>query len=193
MCTYKYTHTHIHTYIRTEDIYPHAHTYIHTYRRNIHHAHTYIHTYRRNTHTRTYIYTYVKDLHLLWPPWRVLATCAHPPYCHAMAFCVHFFTCVTWLIHMCDMTHSNVRHESFTSGTARMCTCGTTQPHVWRDCLPCENGGNRMYLPMGGLRLVGSIKCKVSFRQQPYSCRALLQKRGDIYSILHVVVIWCLF
>ena len=150
----KYTHTHIYTYIRIEEIHTHAHTYVHTY--------------RKNTHTHTYIHTYVKDLHLWLPPWRALATCAHPPYCHDR------YGVLSSLLHMCDMTHSQVRHESFICGTARMYTCGTTHSHVWRDCLPCENGGNHMYLPMGGLRLVGSIKCKVSLRQQFYSCRALL-------------------
>ena len=75
--------------------------------------------------------------------------------------------CVTWLIHMCDMTHSYVWHDSFTCVnclihvwdishsiwemrkshctpfTSRACVtllihvCDTTHPYVWHDSFIC--------------------------------------------------------
>ena len=41
------------------------------------------------------------------------------------------FTCVTWLIHMCDMTHSCVWHDSFTCVTWLIHMCDMTHSHVW--------------------------------------------------------------
>ena len=58
------------------------------------------------------------------------------------------FICVTWLIHMADMTHLRVRHDSSTCVTwlihvwhvsliwgcqSMFATCAMTRPHVWRD------------------------------------------------------------
>jgi len=43
------------------------------------------------------------------------------------------FTCVTWLIHMCDMTHSHVWHDSFTCVTWLIHMCDMTNSHVWLD------------------------------------------------------------
>jgi len=45
----------------------------------------------------------------------------------------HGFTCVTWRIHTCDMTHSHVRHDAFTRVTWRIHTCDVTHSHVWHD------------------------------------------------------------
>jgi len=44
-----------------------------------------------------------------------------------------FFVHVTWLIHICDMTHSYVRHDSFICATWLIHTCDMTHPHVWHD------------------------------------------------------------
>ena len=43
------------------------------------------------------------------------------------------FTRVTWLIHTCDMTHSQGGHDSFTRVTWRIHTCDMTHSHVWHD------------------------------------------------------------
>jgi len=40
---------------------------------------------------------------------------------------------VTWLIHMCDMTHSHVWHDSFTCVTWLIHMCDMTHSHVWHD------------------------------------------------------------
>jgi len=56
-----------------------------------------------------------------------------------------FFICVTWLIHMCDMTHSFVLHDSFIvviwlihmRGMAYVCMCDTTHSYVWHDSFIC--------------------------------------------------------
>jgi len=54
------------------------------------------------------------------------------------------FTCVTWLIHMCDMTHSYVWHDSFMCVTwlIHMCDmthslCDMTHSCVWHDSFIC--------------------------------------------------------
>ena len=45
------------------------------------------------------------------------------------ATCHDSFVCVPWLIHMCDMTHSYVRHDSF--------MCDMTHSHVRHDSFIC--------------------------------------------------------
>ena len=40
------------------------------------------------------------------------------------------FLCVTWLIHICDMTHSPVWHDSFLKGDI-------THSHMWHDSFIC--------------------------------------------------------
>ena len=47
------------------------------------------------------------------------------------------FICVTWVIHMCDMTHSHSWHVSFMCVTGLMYTCVTTYSHVWRFSFFC--------------------------------------------------------
>jgi len=43
------------------------------------------------------------------------------------------FTCVTWLVHMCDMTRSHVWHDSCTCMTWLIHMCDMTRLHVWHD------------------------------------------------------------
>jgi len=43
------------------------------------------------------------------------------------------FICVTWLIHMCDMTHSYVWHDSFICVTWLLFECVTCLIHAWHD------------------------------------------------------------
>ena len=43
------------------------------------------------------------------------------------------FICVTWLIHMCDMTHSYVWHDSFICVTWLIHMCDMTHSYVWHD------------------------------------------------------------
>jgi len=47
------------------------------------------------------------------------------------------FVCVTWLIHMCDMTHSYVWHDSFICVTWPTHMCDMTHSYVWNDSLIC--------------------------------------------------------
>jgi len=44
---------------------------------------------------------------------------------------------VPWLIHMCDMTNSHVRHDSFTRTTRLFHICARTHPHVRHDSYTC--------------------------------------------------------
>ena len=51
---------------------------------------------------------------------------------HALPFRLSWhdaFICVTWLIHMCDMTHLFIWHDSF--------LCVTWLIHVWHDTFAC--------------------------------------------------------
>jgi len=47
------------------------------------------------------------------------------------------FTCVTWLIHMCDMTHSYVRHDTLICVTWHTHMCDMTHSYVWHDSFIC--------------------------------------------------------
>ena len=47
------------------------------------------------------------------------------------------FLCVTWLIHMCDMTHSYVWHDSFICVTWLIHMCDMTHSYVWHDSFIC--------------------------------------------------------
>jgi len=49
----------------------------------------------------------------------------------------HSFICVTWLIHMCDMTHSYVWHVPFICVTWLMHACDMTHSYVWHDSFMC--------------------------------------------------------
>jgi len=72
--------------------------------------------------------------------------------CFADAVCVRapydiqprvWHVCVTWLVHMCDMTHSYVWHDSFMCVTWLIHVCNMThscapydiQPRVWHVCV----------------------------------------------------------
>jgi len=52
---------------------------------------------------------------------------------HAAHMWHNSFTCVTWLIHTCDMTHSHMWHDSFTHVTWLVRTCDITHSHRWHD------------------------------------------------------------
>ena len=45
----------------------------------------------------------------------------------------NWFICVTWLIHMCDMTHLYTWHDSFLYLTWLIHMCDMTHSHVWHD------------------------------------------------------------
>ena len=47
------------------------------------------------------------------------------------------FICVTWVIHMCDMTHSHAWQVSFMCVTRLMYTCDRKYSHVWRFSFFC--------------------------------------------------------
>jgi len=50
------------------------------------------------------------------------------------------FICVTWLIHMCDMTHSYVVHDSFICNDEINLhhTCDMTHSYMWHDAFISE-------------------------------------------------------
>jgi len=54
------------------------------------------------------------------------------------------FVCVTWLIHMSDMTHSHVRHDTDMYHESFICVpwliniCDMTHSHVWHDSFGCQ-------------------------------------------------------
>jgi len=45
--------------------------------------------------------------------------------------------CVTWLNHVCDMTHSYVWHDSIICVTWLTLACDVTQSYVWHDSIIC--------------------------------------------------------
>jgi len=47
------------------------------------------------------------------------------------------FICVTWLIPMCDMTHSYVWHDAIICVTWRIHMCEMTHSYVWHDSIIC--------------------------------------------------------
>jgi len=47
------------------------------------------------------------------------------------------FVYVAWLIHVCDMTHLYVWHTSFTRVTWRIHMCDMTHSYVWHDSFIC--------------------------------------------------------
>jgi len=47
------------------------------------------------------------------------------------------FMCVTWLIHMSDMTHLYEWHDSSIWVTRLIFTCNMTHSHVWHDSFTC--------------------------------------------------------
>jgi len=47
------------------------------------------------------------------------------------------FVCVTWLIHMWDMTHSYVWRDSFICVTRLIHMCDATHSYVWHDSFIC--------------------------------------------------------
>jgi len=47
------------------------------------------------------------------------------------------FMCVTWPIHLCDMTHSCVWHDSFIRVPWLIHMCDMTYSHVWHDSSIC--------------------------------------------------------
>jgi len=54
-------------------------------------------------------------------------------YCSMLPLWCDAFTCVTWLIHMCDMTHLYVWHDSFTCEIWLIHVCDMTHSYVWYD------------------------------------------------------------
>jgi len=46
-------------------------------------------------------------------------------------------TCLTWLIHMCDMTNSYLKRTSFTCVTWLIHACDMTHSYAWQDLFTC--------------------------------------------------------
>jgi len=47
------------------------------------------------------------------------------------------YMCVTWLLHICDITSSYMWHDSFIYVTWRIPLCNTTGSYVWHDSSIC--------------------------------------------------------
>jgi len=96
------------------------------------------------------------------------------------------FICVTWLIYLCDMPHSEYR-------------CSVVEISTdWDFCWSVVffHFMHRLKILMGWLMLVGPIKLWVSFAKEPYNRYYILQKRPIILSILLTVAIpyrWVIF
>jgi len=55
------------------------------------------------------------------------------------AWCLHYY-CASWLIHICDMTHSYVWHDTFIRVARFVHMCALTHSYVWHDpfiCVTC--------------------------------------------------------
>ena len=51
---------------------------------------------------------------------------------------LYLYICVTWLIHMCDMSHFYVWHICDAAmAKSSWCVCNTTHSHIWRDSSIC--------------------------------------------------------
>ena len=55
------------------------------------------------------------------------------------------FICVTWLIHMCDITHAYVWHDSFICVTWLIHMCDMTHSYVWHDSFLCVSFAKKSY------------------------------------------------
>jgi hypothetical protein len=109
---------------------------------------------------------------------------------------IHFI-CVAWLIlfvwhdslYLCDMTHcicvtwliSYVGHDSFyLCDMTHFYLSDMTHLHAWRDSRVWHDSFHMSDMAhstcMGWLRLVGSLKCYVSFAKEPYKRDDILQK-----------------
>ena len=101
-------------------------------------------------HTRTSHDTHMTQLSIMSNMWIWRVTCMHES-CHTCSFshtlkawhtwltflcriCMTWqFTCVTRTLHMCDMTLSQVWHDSFTRATSLIAMCGITYSRVRHD------------------------------------------------------------
>jgi len=100
---------------------------------------------------------------------RRLAHMADPVFLAPLSVCHYLFSCVTELIYVCDIIYSYT-----TAATSRTWPTTCFSRRRWSVISPA----------IGWLRLVGSIKLQVSFAECCLFCRALLQKRPIILSIL---------
>jgi len=112
-----------------------------------------------------------------------------------------YVTCVTWLTHPCDMTHSPVWHDSLTRVTWLTHPCDMTYSewvdliityfHLWHDSCRTWDMTHSSWvicqgtsMTMGWLHVAGSLKLQVSFAKEPYERDDILQKRPIIFRSL---------
>jgi len=88
----------------------------------------------------------------------------------------HAFTYIgTWLIHMCDMTHAYVWHDSFICGTWLIHTLDITQSHVWHDTSLCSLASFQLHCVtthscVGHDSFIRATWLIPMFPRQPFSC-----------------------
>jgi len=82
-----------------------------------------------------YIYIYDKTHSHGWYDWHSgsRARWKQISYCSMLPLWYDAFTCVTWLFHMCDMTHSYVWQDTFTCEIWLIHMCDMTHSYVWHD------------------------------------------------------------
>jgi len=107
-------------------IYIYIHTCIHTYA----YINIYIHT-PAQKYWESWLSGAQQPIHRCWvlPPGEISRQLRHP---HPQAS-----VCVTWLIHMCGVTHSYVWHDSFICVTWLINMCHMTHSHVWHNSFIC--------------------------------------------------------
>jgi len=82
---------------------------------------------------------------------------------------------VTWLIHMCDMTHSYVWHDSFIGVTGRIHMCDMTHSYLFHDSSMCVAW--RLHM------------CDITHsysKKDPFTCVAWLIRTHDILQCIAV-------
>jgi len=85
--------------------------------------------------------------------------------------------CVTWLIHLCDMTHQYAWHDSSICVTWLIHMCDMTHPYVWHDSstsVTCRYFSRRLGEPL-----------RLSYRRSRPHCRRLPangeRRNGDVW------------
>jgi len=85
------------------------------------------------------------------------------------------FMCVTWLIHVCNMTHSCVWHDSFMCVTWLVHVCDMTRSCVWHDSFMCVTWLFRVCELTQRLILVYAMTNSCVWHNSSVSVRGLIQ------------------
>ena len=78
-----------------------------------------------------------------------------------------------WM-HMCDLTHSHVWHDSCVTWLTHM--CDMAHSHVWHDSFTCRKAHELQSMTAGWRRRIGSPKLQIILHNRASKHRSLLQK-----------------